>query len=182
MWRAAPQTVPLRFALEEHHPRLAFSIVRDIAAVVRPGGGTWNEDDEIVFAPDVELRKSCPCGPRLASDGVPPLAFTRNSGPLPRSSQARASSDWSRPAYVPTRVSKICCTALVSGLERDGGFLAFVPKSRASKLPRCAVDHVRFLQQFHSGLVSGRQPDRVLFRSQGDAEPESPRYPIRIEG
>lgn len=32
---------------------VASGAIRDIAAVVRPSGGTWNEDDDIVFAPDV---------------------------------------------------------------------------------------------------------------------------------
>jgi DNA-binding winged helix-turn-helix (wHTH) protein len=55
---------------------IASGAIRDIAAVVRPSGGTWNEDDEIVFAPDVNgslLRVNAnggtPSQASLAPDG-----------------------------------------------------------------------------------------------------------------
>jgi DNA-binding winged helix-turn-helix (wHTH) protein/dipeptidyl aminopeptidase/acylaminoacyl peptidase len=55
---------------------VASGAIRDIAAVVRPSGGTWNEDDEIVFAPDVN-------GPLLrvnANGGTPSEASREPHG------------------------------------------------------------------------------------------------------
>lgn len=51
---------------------VASGAIRDITGVVRPSGGTWNEDDEIVYAPDVN-------GPlyRVSVDGGTPVAASR---------------------------------------------------------------------------------------------------------